>query len=147
MSTELERQIRGEEGSSRWAYRDSRGYNTIAIGRLCDKRMPSSGLSDEEQTYLFNNDQERTLKEVMELVPWINELDMPRKDALLNMAFQMGAGGLAGFVNSLAMLRSKNYAGAADNFLKSAWARQTPERARRVTDQIRLGVYQYKPGF
>lgn len=147
MSSELERQLRAEEGSSRWAYADHLGFMTIGIGRLCDKRKPGSGLSDEEQSYLLDNDMAAKLKELLKAVPWINELDPPRKDALLNMSFQMGAAGLAKFVNSLALLRAKRYAESADNFMQSLWARQTPERAKRVTDQIRLGIYQYKPGF
>ena len=39
-------------------------------------------------------------------------------------------------------VKARDYDGAAKNMLKSLWARQTPERAKRVTDQIRTGVWQ-----
>lgn len=144
---ELERQLRGEEGSSRWVYRDSRGLDSIGIGRLCDHRVPSSGLEDWEQSWLFNNDCVRTLKEAEQFLPWIHELDQTRKDAILNMCFQMGAAGVAKFTRSMAFIRAKEWQLAAQNLAQSSWRQQTPERAIRVIDQIRTGVYQYKPGF
>ena len=51
-----------------------------------------------------------------------------------------------GFKNSLEMMRLGQFDAAADNFLRSKWAVQTPERAKRITDQIRLGVWQYAKG-
>jgi lysozyme len=131
-----------EEGRSQYAYTDSEGYLTIGIGRLCDKKKPGSGLALFEQDWLFGNDFERVLKEIDARMPWVNELDEARKGAIFQMVFQMGVSGVLKFVNSLALLRAKRYEAAADNFLLSLWAKQTPNRARRVTQQIRTGIWQ-----
>src|SRR3546814_11758334 len=61
------------------------------------------------------------------------------------MAFQMGAAGLAGFKNSLKLVEQKRWAEAAANMMLSKWAKQTPERAARVTKMIETGAYQACP--
>jgi lysozyme len=133
-----------EEARSRYAYKDSRGYLTIGIGRLCDPRFPGSGLAEFEQDWLFGNDFDKVLKQIDRYLPWVNELDEARKGAVFQMVFQMGINGVLGFVNSLKLLRAKRYEEAARNMLLSRWAMQTPNRARRVTEQIRTGIWQHQ---
>lgn len=142
--TSLSQQLGLDEGSSKWVYTDNRPqkYNTIGKGRLCDSRIPSSGLSDVEIEYLFQGDLSRTLKEAQDHIPWINELDTVRKDAILNMCFQMGAAGVAGFPKALAALRQKNYPICASELRASAWNSQTHERSERIIKQILTGAYQ-----
>ena len=63
------------------------------------------------------------------------------------MAFQMGVDGLLGFKNTLAMIQSGRYSDAAKGMLSSLWAKQTPARAKRMSEQMRTGVWQFKSGF
>jgi len=64
-----------------------------------------------------------------------------RRDILYSMAYQMGVGGLAGFVNTLSLISRGDFAGAASAMLNSLWARQTPNRARRHAEVMRSGTY------
>jgi len=64
--------------------------------------------------------------------PWWRDLPEPWQRALINMAFQLGVGGLAGFRRMLAALRQRDGPGAMREALDSVWATQTPERAARV---------------
>lgn len=73
-------------------------------------------------------------------IPWAATLDPVRKDVLRNMAFNMGVKGLLGFVNTLNLVRSGDYANAAANMLKSIWARQVGARANRLADMMRTGA-------
>lgn len=140
--------LRKDEGLINHAYQDHLGYWTIGVGRLIDKRK-GGGITDDEAYYLLNNDIERIYTQLRLALPWMVKLTEARQRALCNMAFQMGVGdaktgsGLLGFKNSLASLEAalvtREYDRAADNFLKSKWATQTPERAKRVTDLIRKG--------
>ena len=61
--------------------------------------------------------------------------------------FQMGVDGLLGFKNTLAMIQSGRYSDAAKGMLSSLWAKQTPARAKRMSEQMRTGVWQFKSGF
>jgi lysozyme len=145
MSQELTRQLRGDEGEKLHVYADSLGYLTLGVGRLVDARK-GGGISKEESAYLLANDIEAKTAELTARLPWLYLLDPVRQGALVNMAFQLGVDGLLGFRNSLELMRTGQYREAADNFLKSKWANQTPNRARRITDQIRTGIWQYSEG-
>jgi lysozyme len=145
MTAELTRQLRGDEGEKLYAYQDSLSYLTIGVGRLIDQRK-GGGISKEESAYLLANDIAAKTAELIKSLPWLYLLDPVRQGALVNMAFQLGVAGLLGFRNSLELMRTGQYREAADNFLKSKWANQTPNRARRITDQIRTGVWVYAEG-
>lgn len=138
-SQEIERQLRRDEGEILHEYKDHLGYSTIGIGRLIDKRK-GGGISKEESSYLFANDLANKTREVEQALPWVKNLDDARRGVLINMAFQMGTKGLLGFENTLAMVERGDYNAAASGMLNSLWAReQTPERAKRLSDQMRDG--------
>ncbi|MDB5422300.1 MAG: hypothetical protein JWR59_2247 [Brevundimonas sp.] len=84
---ELER----DEACVRHAYKDSRGYWTIGIGRLIDKTL-GGGITREEALYLKRNDIVRFKGELDLAAPWWRTLDPVRQRAVLNMTFNLGLG-------------------------------------------------------
>jgi lysozyme len=141
MKDDLIKQLRRDEGEILTGYQDHLGFLTIGVGRLIDKRK-GGGITAEESAYLLNNDIDKRQADLLRTIPWIATLDPIRFGALMNMAFQMGVDGLLGFKNTLALIREGDYATAADNMLQSLWAQQTPERAKRMSDQMRTGIWQ-----
>jgi lysozyme len=131
-------QLREDEGVVPYAYKDSLGYLTIGVGRLIDKDK-GGRLSEDEIDYLLNNDINKKYNELISKLPWIKDLDEVRQGALLNMSFQMGVEGLLKFKNSLLLIQMKQYQKAASNLMMSLWAKQTPNRAKRVSKQIETG--------
>jgi lysozyme len=113
------------------------GHPTIGIGRALD----TNGISDDESEYLFANDVANVRIELARRIPWMTGLNEPRQAVLIGMAFQMGVGGLMLFKNTLAMVKSGEYESAAKNMLKSLWAKQTPERALRMANQMASGLW------
>jgi lysozyme len=140
MKPELTKQLRRDEDEILHAYPDHLGYLTIGVGRLIDKRK-GGGITPEESAYLLSNDIDKRQAELLRRIPWVSTLDPVRFGSLLNMAFQMGVDGLLGFKNTLAMVRAGNYSEAAEGMLQSLWAKQTPARAKRISEQMRLGVW------
>lgn len=146
MIEQLTQQLKREEGEVKEngrhvAYEDHLGYLTIGIGRLIDRRK-GGGISDDEAEMLLANDIHTVQFALQSRIPWMGTLGSARKAALINMAFQLGVGGLMQFKKSLAHMEAGNYAWAATEFLNSRWAKQTPERAKRVTRQIETGDWQ-----
>ena len=141
MKQELVKQLRRDEGEVLTVYKDSLGYDTIGVGRLVDKRK-GGGITPEESAYLLNNDIDRKYTELLRRLPWAVKLDEARLGVLVNMAFQLGVVGLLGFKNTLAMIEAGNYTAAAAGILQSLWAKQTPARAKRLSEQMRTGVWQ-----
>lgn len=132
----LKEDLLRDEGFVEYAYKDSLGYWTIGIGRLIDKRK-GGRITLEEAYYLLGNDIDRKAKALYQALPWLSSQPEPVQRALMNMAFQLGVTGLLRFKRTLALIKEKKYNEAADNALKSLWAKQTPNRAKRVTDLIR----------
>ena len=141
MKTELTKQLRRDEGEVLTAYQDHLGFWTLGVGRLIDKRK-GGGITAEESAYLLSNDIDKREAELLRRAPWMATLDPARFGALLNMAFQMGVDGLLGFKNTLAMVRNGEYDAAEAMMLESLWAKQTPERAARISKQVKTGVWQ-----
>lgn len=138
--------LRREEGVIPYGYQDHLGFWTIGVGRLIDKRK-GGRLTDAEIDILLSNDIEEKEADLAKhaglKAAWAKVKDDPvRSTALLSMCFQMGAEGLAGFKNSLSLVAAGKFKDAAANMLQSAWAKQTPDRAKRVTTMIATGVYQ-----
>lgn len=140
MIDRLEQQLRRDEGVVRHAYTDSEGYLTIGVGRLIDERR-GGGLSDDEITYLLRDDISRTVRQLLDALPWAANLDEVRFCALVNMAFNLGVGGLLGFRHTLAAIKANNYTLAAREMLDSKWATQVGARATRLADQMRSGEW------
>ena len=145
MNTEITRLLRGDEGEVLHAYPDSLGYLTIGVGILIDGRK-GGGITREESAYLLQNRIALKAAELDKRLPWWTSLNDARRGVLLSMAFQMGVDGLLGFKNTLAMVRAGDYDGAASGMLYSLWAKQTPERAQRMSEQMRLGQWKFKEG-
>lgn len=142
MKTELARQLKGDENEIPYAYPDSEGYLTIGIGRLIDKRK-GGRLRPDEIAYLFNNDVDSAIEELTRALPWFQNLDDARRGALVNMAFNLGVPGLLKFPKTLALIQQGKYAEAADEMLDSLWAKQVGDRAKRLSKQMRSGVWQF----
>lgn len=139
----LIKQLTEEEGVILHAYEDHLGYLTIGIGRLIDERR-GGGLSIDEANYLLTNDIIEKTDEVENAIPFFNTLNDPRKAVLIGMAFQMGTAGLLKFTNTLKLIQLGKYKEAGRGMLRSLWARQTPERAKRMAKQMETGEWVFK---
>lgn len=141
MVNSLEEQLRRDEGEVLHEYKDHLGYSTIGVGRLIDKRR-GGGITEEESAYLLRNDIIKKKSQVIARLPWVLDLSEERQAVLYNMAFQMGIDGLLGFKNTLELIRTGQYAAAAAGMLNSKWATQTPERAKRLSQQMLTDTWQ-----
>jgi lysozyme len=70
-------------------------------------------------------------------IPWVNDLPEPQQRALTDMAFNLGVTGLLKFHEFLGFMQAHNFEWAADDLNTTLWARQVPNRARRVQALIR----------
>ena len=139
---DLESQLRLDEGEILYAYPDHLGYLTIGVGILIDKRK-GGGLRKEESDFILKNRTSLIIEEVKRRLPWVSKLHFIRAAVLYNMAFQLGINGLLNFKNTLRLIESGNFELAAQEMLNSLWAKsQTPERAKRLSEQMRTCQWQ-----
>jgi len=134
--SEIKKELKREEGWKGTAYQDSLGFWTIGYGFLVDSRKGDRLPMAVAETWLESKIQEKV--DALDAgLPWWRKQPDEVQNALLNMAYQLGVEGLKGFHTTLARLQAGDREGAANSALQSKWAKQTPERAKRVTDQIR----------
>ncbi len=147
--------LKCEEGAKVQPYRDSRGLWTIGIGHLISANAalsldgacqifqkmigrtfrPGDSITKEEMFNLFKEDlvkHEAAIDKYPQLKMVYNQLNLPRKMMLIQMCFQMGNAGVAKFKNTLQKMSAQDWRGAYEGLLASAWASQTPARAKRV---------------
>jgi len=132
--------LKRHEGVESHAYECSENKITVGVGRCIDQKG-GIGLSDDEIDYLLQNDIERVIKELSSEYSWFNSLDDVRKDAIVDISFNLGQTRLRLFKRALAAMDSGDYKEAATEFLDSRWAKQVGGRALELTDMISSGEY------
>lgn len=142
VKTKAKAQLAGDEGRVKYAYQDTEGFWTIGIGCLIDRRN-GGGLRDNEIDFIFNNRVDEKIAEIKRYIPWAEvNLDEARYGALLNMAFQLGVNGVLGFPHMLASLKIGDWLTVYGECINSKWAKQTPNRAKKVAQQFLTGEWQ-----
>jgi lysozyme len=132
--------LKRHEGVKSHIYRCSAGFWTLGVGRNVDPNG-GIGLSDDEVDYLLQNDIERVIKELSAEYRWFNSLDDVRKDAMIDISFNLGATRLRGFRRALAAMEVADYTTAAKEFLDSEWSRDVKGRATELCYMIEMGNY------
>ncbi|AIM40791.1 putative lysozyme [Idiomarinaceae phage Phi1M2-2] len=130
--TTLEKQLAIDEGLRLKPYRDTVGKLTIGYGRNLD----DVGISEEEALNMMRNDIAVSRRELSQY-SWFRNLDDKRKDAVINMHFNLGLPRLLTFRKMIAALERGDYKRAADEALDSRWAVQVGERAVRIARVLR----------
>jgi lysozyme len=132
--------LKRHEGVEHHIYRCSAGFWTIGAGRNVDPQG-GLGLSYDEVDYLLQNDIERVIKELSTEYRWFNSLDDVRKDAMIDISFNLGATRLRGFKRALSAMEIADYTTAAKEFLDSKWSRDVKGRATELCYMIETGNY------
>lgn len=147
LAAELER----DEGFVRHAYRDSRGYWTIGIGRLVDEWV-GGGITKDEALYLLRNDVAEAERTCDRIEPRWRQLDADRQRVLLNMALNLGHDRFRGFVDFWRAIGDyltsverdqPNHLYveiAAAEMQDSAWYRQVGHRGPRLAARMRASL-------
>lgn len=121
--------IKKEEGYKGFQYDDHLGNPTIGYGTL----LP---LSEDEAELILNHRLNRFTSNVKSS---LYDLDIKDEawDILFHMSYQMGVGGLLKFKKMIKALRDQDYKTASIEMLDSRWAKQTPNRANRLSEKMR----------
>lgn len=128
--------LKSDEGWVPYAYQDHLGYWTIGYGFLID-RSRGGAIPERVADFWLNYKLDSARERLSAALPWFDDAPEQVQRALVNMAYQLGLSGLLRFRKTLSHLAAGEYAEAADEALRSRWAEQTPNRARRVAGWIR----------
>lgn len=130
-------QLINHEGVRHKPYKCPAGKLTIGVGR----NLEDMGLTDDEIYYMLKNDVRRVDLELSNAFRFYKDLDEVRKDAMINMGFNLGIPRLRSFHFALKHMQSGDYNEASMEFLDSLWAEQVGRRALDVAHMIKYGRY------
>ena len=130
-------QLVEHEGLRLKPYRCTAGKLTIGVGRNLDDR----GISKDEALYLLRNDIKKCINDAEAVIGsqvW-EGLSEARKRVLVDMRFNLGAGGIRTFKNTLQAIREGRYGDASKGMLSSKWAGQVGRRATTLARMMLEG--------
>lgn len=130
-------QLKRHEGLRLKPYRCSEGYLTIGYGRNLETR----GITEDEAEEMLLNDLS-DVEQALDRHALLHGHNDARQAVMLNMGFQLGINGLLGFINFIEAYRRHEYELAAKEMLDSLWVKQTPSRAKELSEQMLTGEFQ-----
>lgn len=135
--TDIYTQLRRDENEKLFPYVDTDGKTTIGIGR----NLTDDGISPDESQMLFRNDTTKFITTLNNRLPYFQNLDITTKGVLINMCFNMGFKGLETFEKFLYAVAHGDRETAAKEILDSKFHLETGDRAVRLAQQLRTGVW------
>lgn len=143
--TQTELDLIRDEGIRLRVYRCTAGHPTIGVGHKLTEREILTGLSEislEQAGHLLHIDIGIALNGCAAIFgrDRFDAFTEPRQRALVNMCFQLGTQGLAGFRRMVAAIMRGDWLTAHREALDSKWATQdSPGRAHRVAEMFLEG--------
>ena len=133
-----------EEGIKNKPYKCSAGHWTYGIGHKMTeseiKIYSNSIVPKDVIDKVFESDKQKAINAAKGYA-WFPRLNDARQAVIVSMIFQLGTFGFAKFQNTIKLISKGNYEGAAAQMLRSLWAKQTPNRAKRHSEQFKTGVW------
>lgn len=124
------------EGRRNVMYTDTNGIPTIGVGH--NLTVP---ISDEAVDLIFAQDLMDVEVRLVQALPWAVLLPEPWYAVLVDMAFNLGVGGLLRFEKMLAALKAGDGARARTEVLASAYASQVGPRAIENANLLESGAW------
>lgn len=103
--------------------------------------LVSDGIAEAESKVVLRLRAWSRYLELCKALPWVLTLDAARQGVLANMAYNLGVDGLCKFHQTLAAVRDGQYDTAAADMKASLWAGEVGERATRLEQQMRTGIW------
>ena len=137
----LMKSVKAHEGYRNKVYLDSLGKRTVGVGHLCVEDFWEDDKEYEEKFLLtiLEHDLKSAVKSAEELCSDCPDLRDQAREIIVEMVFQLGKTGVSKFRNMWKALKEKppSYSVAATEMLDSRWAKQTPNRAKEMSDHMR----------
>ena len=130
--TRLSKHLLYHEGIRLKPYRCSADKLTIGIGR----NIEDVGITEEEAFYLLNNDIKKVVEQCQRNFEWFDGLNDLRKEAIVNLVFNMGFGKFLQFKKTIKHIENEEFELAGAELLDSRYAQQVGQRAIDVANQL-----------
>ena len=128
--------IKKHEGFVEHVYDDSLGIPTIGYGFVIKDLTLDEDIAEE----ILVRKLEKLKRNAIARFKWLEDMPVEVQEVILNMCYQLGVTGTSKFRKAISALQEGDWEEAANEMLDSLWARQTPNRAKELSDTIRNQV-------
>ena len=123
--------IKAHEGYSKKVYKDTLGYDTIGIGFL----VSSLELDEDVCDIILERRLKKNEEVLQRKMTYYSNLPIEVQNIIQNMYYQLG-NRLFNFVKTLHYIESGKWRAASVEMLDSLWAKQTPNRAKELSERM-----------
>ena len=125
--------VKLSEGFRDKVYKCTENYDTIGYGFAIKDLVMDEDIAE----MILIRKLDSLKKRILTKFPFVVDLPESVKDVVIEMCYQLGLGGFSKFKKTIALLRLGNYEACSSEMLDSRWARQTPNRAKRLSKIIK----------
>ena len=124
--------VKLSEGFRDRVYKDSLGIDTIGYGFAIKDLVLDEDISE----MILERKLEALIERVNKRFDFVECLPEEAQEVIYEMCYQLGVTGVSKFKKTLLYLENEEVNMASKEMLDSKWARQTPNRAKRLSDII-----------
>ena len=125
--------IKEGEGYRAKVYKCTEGYDTIGYGFA----IKDLELDEEVCDLILDKKLDKLIDATNNKFPFLRELPQDKCEVVFEMVYQLGLTGVSKFKKMLKALERKDYDKASAEMLDSLWAKQTPNRAIKLSNQMK----------
>ena len=126
-------QLKIHEGYKSTVYKCTAGVDTIGVGFAVKDLYLSEEICDRILEEKLEALEERFEKKF----DWFKTSPIEVRNVMLNMAYQLGFRGFCKFKKTISYLSEAEWESASEEMLDSKWAKQTPNRAKELSEIIK----------
>ena len=129
----LLKSIKYHEGFRSTVYQCTEGYDTIGYGFAIKDLV----LDEDIAELILLRKLEKLQHRIASTFGWWYNSPKTVKNVVTNMCYQLGISGFSKFKKTIYLLETEQYEDASIEMLDSLWAKQTPNRAKELSEALR----------
>ncbi len=129
----LLKSIKYHEGFRSTVYQCTEGYDTIGYGFAVKDLV----LDEDIAELILLRKLEKLQHRIASTFGWWYNSPKTVKNVVTNMCYQLGISGFSKFKKTIYLLETEQYEDASIEMLDSLWAKQTPNRAKELSEALR----------
>ena len=128
----LLKKIKKHEGFRSTVYKCTEGYDTIGYGFAIKDLF----LDEDIAELILVRNLAILVERIRKTFPWVNDAPIEIQDVVVDMCYQLGVSGFSKFKKTIYLLETEQYEEASIEMLDSLWAKQTPNRAKELSEEV-----------
>ena len=132
MTTHLLDAVKLSEGFRDKVYKCTEGVDTIGYGFAIKDLVMDEDIAE----MILRRKLDSLIDRVNKTFKFVEDMPEAGQDVIYEMCYQLGVSGVSKFKKTLLYLENHEFKMASKEMLDSRWARQTPNRAKKLSDII-----------